>query len=374
MTAVHESSMPPAAGPLAGPDGGGPEMAAAMEHMGRVMGDISGAMVSLLCAVGGRLRLFHEMAEAGPVTSAELAARAGLNERYVREWLHGLVSGGYIEVNRSTEQFSLPPGLAMVVANDGSPCNLAPGYRLIPVMAEAVGPVAEAFRTGGGVSQDRYPAELYDAMEEMSGTWLELLLVQQWIPGIDGLVSRLEEGARVADIGCGRGRAVILCAQAFPESEFVGYDVFGPNIEAAREAAEAAGVADRVRFVQAEATEGLSGYFDLVTAFSVVHDTPDPAALLRAVRRAVEPDGVFLLLESNAADHPLDNVGQTTTVLYAASLLYCLPSSLADGGPGLGTLGLPPERVREYCGAAGFRSVRQVPNANPFNALYEIRP
>jgi 2-polyprenyl-3-methyl-5-hydroxy-6-metoxy-1,4-benzoquinol methylase len=349
-------------------------MAAAMEHMGRVMGDISGAMVSLLCAVGGRLRLFHQMAEAGPVTSAELAARAQLDERYVREWLHGLASAGYLEVNRSTEQFTLPPGLAMVVANDGSPCNLAPGYRLIPVMAQAVEPVAEAFRRGGGVPQDHYSAELYDAMEEMSGTWLELLLVQQWIPAVDGLVSRLEEGARVADIGCGHGRALILCAQAFPESEFVGYDKYGPNVEAAQAAAEAAGVADRVRFVCADATEALSGYFDVVTAFSVLHDAPDPAALLRAIRSAVEPDGVFLLLESNGTDQPLDNVGQTSTVLFASSLLYCLPTSLADGGPGLGTLGLSPQRVREYCGQAGFRSIRQVPNANPFNALYDIRP
>jgi len=351
-----------------------PEMAAAMQFMDRVLADISGAMVCILSAIGVRLGLFRELAESGPVTSGELATRTGLDERYVREWLHGLASAGYLEVDRAAHRFSLSPGLAMITAYDGSPVNLAAGYQLIPPLAEMVGPVADAFRTGDGVRQERYSTALYDAMEQMSASWLETSLVQQWIPAIGGLAERLEEGGRVADIGCGHGRALILCAQAFPDSEFVGYDSFRPNIETARERAEAAGVADRVRFVQADATSGLAGYHDLVTAFNVLHDAADPVGLLRAIRGAVAPDGVLLLVESKAADQPVDNAGPVSAVLYATSVLYCLPTSRADGGPGLGTLGLPPERIRDYCGTAGFRSVRPLPNFNPFTALYEIRP
>ncbi|MDH2429186.1 methyltransferase [Sphaerisporangium sp. TRM90804] len=345
-----------------------------VELMDRVMRDMGGAMTGLLCAIGGRLGLFRELAASGPSTSAELAARTELDERHVREWLLGLTAAGYLEADRASGRFVLPPALAMVVAAEGSPFDLSAGYQLIPALAGMVGDVCESFVTGEGVAQDRYPAELYQAMEEMSASWFDTMLVQQWIPAIDGLPARLQRGGRVADIGCGHGRALIACARAFPESRFVGFDAYGPNVEEAREAAEEAGVADRVTFKRRDATGGLRGTFDLVTAFSVLHDAPEPLPLLRAVHRAVAPDGVFLLLESAAADDPVDNAGPSATVLYGTSLLYCLPASLAEGGPGLGTLGLPPARIREYCGQAGFRSIRALPSANPFNALYEIRP
>jgi 2-polyprenyl-3-methyl-5-hydroxy-6-metoxy-1,4-benzoquinol methylase len=349
------------------------QYAAIMESADRVIADMGAAMTGILCAIGVRLGLFTEMARAGAVTSAELAGQAGVSERYAREWLYGLASAGYLEADPSGKRFTLPPSLAMIMT-PGSPFSLAPGYRLFPALAEMVPSVSEAFRTGTGVPPEEYSAELYAAMEDMSATWFESMLVQQWIPAIDGMADRLGQGARVADIGCGHGRALITCAQAFPASEFVGFDMFASNIGAARLAAEEAGVSDRVWFEQADATTGLTGHYDLVTAFSVLHDAPRPAELLRAVRDAIAPDGVFLLLEANAADRPADSTGPAATVLYATSVLYCLPTSLAEGSPGLGTLGLTPERVRDYCGLAGFRCIRPVPQASPFNALYEIRP
>lgn len=349
-----------------------PDLASGMEFASRVISDMAGAMTGILCAIGVRLGLFTEMARARAVTSAELGSRAGISERYAREWLYGLASAGYLEVDPAGERFTLPVGLAMVTT-PGSPLNLAPGFLLVPALAEMVPAVSEAFCAGTGVAQGEYSAELYAAMEQMSATWFETLLVQHWIPAIDGMADRLSEGARVADIGCGQGRALIACATAFPASEFVGYDIFPPNIAAARDAAEQAGVGDRVRFEQADGTE-LGDHYDLVTAFSVVHDAPRPAELMRAVHEATSPDGVFLLLESNSADQPAGNTGPTATVLYGTSVLYCLPTSLAEGGPGLGALGLTPQRIRDYCGQAGFRSIRPIPQMNPFNALYEIRP
>lgn len=348
-------------------------MAIAMESAGRVMADVGAAMTTVLCSIGTRLGLFAELAAGGALTSAELAARRRLDERSVREWMYGMASAGYLEADPAGERFALPAGLAMVLG-DSSPISLAPGFRLFTAMAQMTDPVVEAFRGDGAVQQDRYPGDLFDAMEQMSANWLETMLVQAWIPAVDGLVDRLRRGAQVADIGCGHGRAVILCARAFPESTFAGFDQFGPNVEHARAAAAAAGVDGRVRFIEADATTSLSGHYDLVTAFSVLHDAPDPVGLLRSVREVIDPDGVLLLLESNVADRPIDNAGPNATILYGTSVLYCLPTSRAGGGPGLGTLGLSPARLRALCGDAGFRSVRQLPAGNPMNSVYEVRP
>jgi SAM-dependent methyltransferase len=329
-------------------------------------------MTSVLCALGVRLGLFARLA-VGPATSEELAGRAKLDERYVREWLYGLSAAGYLDVDRANGLFSLPAGLAPLVV-DAGPANLTGGYALLAALTGALTPLATAFRSGQGIAPDDYPDELYEAMEQMSASWLDSLLVHQWLPAVDGLVSRLQKGARVADIGCGGGRALVRCAEAFPNSEFVGYDTYEKNVERARKAAENAGVAGRVSVVHGDAAEHLSGFYDLVTAFDVVHDAPDPPALLRRIRNAIDPDGIFLLLESNCADSPLDNVGPPAVILFATSVLYCLPTARAEGGPGLGTLGLPPARVRDLAGEAGFRLVRPLPVATPFNALYEARP
>jgi ubiquinone/menaquinone biosynthesis C-methylase UbiE len=348
-------------------------MTAVEQRLEGLLEDVAGAMVSVMCSLGDRLGLFRALADDGPATSAELAVRAGVDERYVREWLHCLAAAGYLDVDRSTGRFTLPAPLALALATEGSPFSLVGGYQLFAALVDALPVVAEAFRTGDGVPQSRYGEDVYIGMERVSASWLDAMLVSHWVPAIPDLAARLGEGARVADIGCGGGRALIRLAQAYPNSLFIGYDSFADNVVRARAAAETAGVGDLVEFVNADAGEGLSGPLDLVTAFEVLHDTPNLPLLLARIRKSLTPGGVLLLLESQTAGNPLDNRGPAATVLYATSTLYCVPTALAAGADGLGTMGLSAEKIRDLCGSAGFRSVRPLPSMNPFNALYEIR-
>lgn len=347
---------------------------AAMGFAGKVMGDLGGAMAGLLSALGVRLGLFGALA-AGPATSLELAERTGLAERYVREWLWGLHSAGYLRFDHAGQRFTLPAEHAAVLAFEGSPLCLAAGYELLSPMAGMLDEVAAAFRTGQGIPHERYPDALYTAMDRMSATWLDAMLVNQWLPAIDGLVGTLERGGKVADVGSGGGRAVITMARRFPDSEFVGYDLHKANVERATAAAETAGVTSRVRFLNTDAMTGLTGPLDLVTMFDVLHDAPDPEAVLAAAHTALAPTGgVLLVLESSSAAVPEDNAGPQGTILYATSTLYCVPIALADGGPALGTLGLPFSELDSLARRAGFSKTEEVLVQNPMNALYVLRP
>jgi SAM-dependent methyltransferase len=349
--------------------------AAQMAFVGRAVDDLSRAAAGLLCALGSRLGLFDELAQEGPATAAELAGRTGFAERYLLEWARGLTSAGYLEHDATTDRFGLPAGAAAVLGSDASPMSMAAGYELLIPLAQAVEVVADAFYTGDGVAHDRYPDALYSAMERMSATWLDTLLVQTWIPAVPGLAERLASGAMIADVGCGGGRALVVLAQAFPQARLVGYELEAASLGRAREVVQGAGVADRVDLQYADAADALPDGVDLVTMFDVLHDAPDPQRLLRAAHRALaDRDGVLLVLEARAEDEPSGNRGPAATILYATSTLYCLPTALSDGAPGLGTLGLPPGRLREYANAAGFSCCDEVPTGSPFNALYALRP
>jgi uncharacterized protein YndB with AHSA1/START domain/SAM-dependent methyltransferase len=352
----------------------GLDLPAAMGFAGKVMGDLGGAMAGLLAGLGVRLGLFRALA-GGPATSTELAERSGLAERYVREWLWGLYSADYLRFDPAGQRFSLPAERAAVLAFEGSPLCLSAGYELLSPLAGMLDDVAEAFRTGQGIPPERYPEAFYTAMEQMSASWLDTALVDQWLPAVDGLVGTLRRGAKVADIGSGGGRALITMAKRFPRCDFVGYDLHEPNVARATAAAEAAGVSDRVRFVHADALTGLTSPVDLVTMFDVLHDAPDPEALLTAVRAALAPSrGVLLVLESSSAAVPEDNAGPAGAILYATSALYCVPTALAEGGPALGTLGLPLAELDALARRAGFGAAEEVAVQNPLNALYVLRP
>jgi ubiquinone/menaquinone biosynthesis C-methylase UbiE len=210
-------------------------------------------------------------------------------------------------------------------------------------------------------------------MSRFSRSFYDNLLVQQWLPMVAGLVERLERGARWADVGCGAGRAVIRLAEAFPNSTFVGYDNFEGQLLLARREAEEAGVSDRARFELHDAATGLPERFDVISSFDVVHDAVDPPALLDSIRRGLVRDGTYLMLEMNSADDPDDNVGPLATLLYGVSVVYCMTTSLAHGGEGLGTCGLPAARVGELCAQAGFGPVERLDLEDPFNSLYVIK-
>jgi SAM-dependent methyltransferase len=346
--------------------------AAVGAFMQRTMGDAAGMMAAALAMLGDRLGLFTALAEGGPATSAELASRAGVSERYAREWLYGMHAAGYLAIEPETGQFVLPAAHAEVLAAEGGPFFLGGAFQLTLGYLRPVDRLIEAFRSGGGVPQSAYGDETWEGMYRLGRTWYENALVQHWLPAA-GLADRLQAGARCADIGCGSGLALIQLAQAFPNSTFVGFDSFDGQIERARGHAADAGIGDRVRFELHDATGGIPGRYDLITAFDVLHDAADPPALLRSVHDALSPDGTFLLMEMNCADEPRENVGPVGTLMYGISMLYCMSTSLAAGGAGLGTCGCPPAKVRQLCHEAGFTSVERLPIEDPMNALYAVR-
>ncbi len=232
--------------------------------------------------------------------------------------------------------------------------------------------VAEAFKTGGGVSQDRYLPDMYEAIERLTAPWYKHHLVQTWIPALPGVERKLEQGGAACDVGCGCGRAPITIAKAFPAAEVHGYDVHPGSIERARANAQAEDVAERVTFTVADGAQLPQGAFDLVSTFDVVHDSVDPVGLMSAVRRALREDGTYLMLEMNASGEVEENRKPLGKLLYNVSTLYCMTTSLAHGGAGIGAC-MGEDKARELAYAAGFAHFRKLPFEDPFSVLYELK-
>lgn len=340
----------------------------------KVFEDLSGTYVSLLCAIGDRLNIFKDFSANGPATSEELANRTGINERYAKEWLSAIYCAGYLEYDPSTLQFSLPPEHAEVLTHEGGPAFAGGAYQSLFAEVKILDKLLKVFREGGGVPPHDYDENEWAGTERLTATWFENLLVQQWIPAVPDVKAKLEQGVKVADVGCGRGRALIKLAQAFPNSQYIGYDVYGPAVDQATANAEAAGVADRVSFKQWDVTNGFPERYDLITSFDVIHDMVNPRKALHEICKALKPDGTYLLLEINSKDKLEENAGPMGTLFYSWSILYCMTTSLALGGEGLGTAGLPESKLREFCREAGFSQVRRLPIEDPFNVVYEIKP
>ena len=339
----------------------------------KAIADVGSTLTTLMCSLGDRLGLFKDLATRGPATSAELATRCGLQERYVREWVSQMAAGGYLEYDPENSRFTLPAEHAPVLAHEAGPMFLGGLYHFLPALVVPLERLIQAFRDGGGVSQGAYHESFWDGLERFTAVGFENFLLQQWIPALPDLQRTLEFGGLVADVGCGTGRALIKLAQAYPKSRYVGYDVHEPNVGTATAKAEAAGVKDQVTFRHLDVARGLPEIYDLITTFDVVHDSADPRGLLRAVRRALKPDGTYLVQEINSQDRLEQNIGPLGAVKLGASVLYCMTTSLANGGAGLGTIGLPESRLREFCVEAGFKSVRRIWE-NPFRVVYEVRP
>jgi SAM-dependent methyltransferase len=344
------------------------------EFMRKVLGDLSGTMATVMGIIGDRLGLFKDLAANGPATSDDLAARADVNERYAREWLSGMASAGYLEYDPPSRRFTLPPEHAPAFAHEGGPKFLGGWYQARLATLGQLNQLIQVFQQGGGLPQSAYDDNMWDGMARFTDGWFENLLLQVWIPAMPEVRAKLEHGALVADVGCGRGKALIKMAQAFPNSRYVGFDSFGPTIAKATANAEAAGVAERVSFRQQDVSLGLEGQYDIVCTFDVVHDAVDPRALLRGIRRSLKDDGSYILMDINCSDKLEENAGPISTMFFGASIMYCMTTSLANGGEGLGAMGLPESKVRELCAEAGFRSVDKLAVENPFNNLYEVKP
>jgi 2-polyprenyl-3-methyl-5-hydroxy-6-metoxy-1,4-benzoquinol methylase len=324
--------------------------------------------------IGDRLSLFKNLVEYGPATSEELADRAEIKERYAREWLGGMASAGYLTYDGETGRFTLPEEHAPVLAQENGPFYFGGAHQMLSSLMGVIDEVTEAFRKGGGVHQSRYDGHMWDGMERFTNGWFENFLTQVWIPAMPEVQRKLERGVRMADFGCGRGRALVKLAEAYPNSSFVGYDAFGPTIERAREHARSAGVSDRVSFEEKDVSKGISEKFDIISTFDVIHDAADPQGLLGTIRRGLKDDGIYVCVDINDSHDLEENLNPLGAFFHGASVLYCMTTSLANGGVGLGTLGFNEKTAREMCAKAGFSKVKRLPLENPFNIVYEIRP
>ena len=337
----------------------------------QIMADVASAMHAAMNFIGDRLGLFKAMKDAGPLTVDQLTARTGLNERYLQEWLNSMVAAQYLEYDAAKHTYLLTPEYAVALADEGSAYFVGSYFQVVQAAMSVAPKVAEAFRTGGGITQAEYPPWMFEATERNSLPRYQFKLARKWIPAMPQAVERLQRGGVAADVGCGGGRAAILMAQAFPNSRVFGFDLHAESIERAQRNAAAAGLADRVTFEVANGTQLPAGKFDLVTTFDVVHDSVDPVGLMSSIRRSLTAGGTYLVQEINVSSKVEENVKPMGKLIYSVSTLYCMTTSLAHGGAGIGAaMGEP--KARELATASGFTHFRKLPIEDEFAVLYEL--
>jgi SAM-dependent methyltransferase len=338
----------------------------------KALGDIAGALTAALVNVGDQLGLYRAMAGAGGLTPAELAARTGTAERYIREWLAGQAGAGYVTYDPATGRYTLPDAHAAALADDDSPACVLGGFQGMVAATKIAPRIVEAFRTGKGVGWHEHDPELFTGVERFFRPGYLANLVDSWIPALDGVAKKLSQGARVADVGCGHGASTIIMAKAFPHSSFTGFDYHQASIDAATKRAREAGVAN-VRFEAAPAKAFPGSNYDLVTFFDCLHDMGDPVGAARRVHESLAPDGTFLLVEPFANDHVEDNLNPVGRLFYSVSTLVCTPASLSqEVGLALGAQA-GERRLTDVLRQAGFSKIRRA-TETPFNLVLEARP
>jgi SAM-dependent methyltransferase len=366
MTQTPERTTPPT--PPAAIDQGKLEA-----FLGKVVNEVGAAYNTVLTAIGDQLGLYRVLADAGPLSSAELAERSGTAERYVREWANAQAASGFLSYDPVAGTYELPPEQAFVLADDTSPVYLAGIFQGAPAVFGMTPRIVEGFRTGQGVGWHEHGQALFEGTERFFRSGYRANLVSEWIPALEGVETKLQTGAVVADVGCGHGASTLLLAEAFPNSTFVGFDYHQASIDAARSRAADAGLtADRVRFEVAGAAD-YPGTYDVVAIFDALHDMGDPLAVARHVRESLTPDGTFMLFEPAAGDQISDNLNPVGRLYYAISTMVCTPASLDQ--PGRMALGAQagPARLGEILTEAGFTRVREAART-PFNIVLEGRP
>jgi hypothetical protein len=273
------------------------------QFVGKVVTDVGAAMASVLVVIGDRLGLWKSLAE-GPATAAELAARTGLAERYLREWLNAQAAGGYVNFDIGSGRYTLPEEHAFALANSESPAFVPGFFQIAQAMWAAEPRIEERFRSGEGLAWGEQHQCLFQGTERFFRSGYIANLVSSWLPALDGVTAKLSRGAKIADVGCGLGASTILMAQAYPNSKFFAFDSHAASIETARERARQAGVADRVTFDVAKSTDYPGTGYDLVTHFDCLHDMEDPVGAARHVRRTLAADGTWMVVEPFAHDRP----------------------------------------------------------------------
>jgi 2-polyprenyl-3-methyl-5-hydroxy-6-metoxy-1,4-benzoquinol methylase len=339
----------------------------------RAVDEVGATLNAALVVMGDRLGLYRALADAGALTPGELAERTGARERYVREWLNAQAAGGFVAYHPAEGRYSLPPEQAVALTDEDSPAYL-PGFFQIALGSVLDSPlITDAMRSGAGFGWHEHNHHVHDGCERFFRPGYNANLLASWLPALDGVVEKLDQGARVADVGCGHGASTILMATAFPNSRFAGSDYHDGSIETARDRAREAGVADRVRFEAAPAA-GYSGEgYELVTMFDCLHDMGDPVGAARHVLSTLAPDGTWMIVEPAAGDRVEDNLNPVSRAYYGFSTLLCTPASLSqDVGLALGAQA-GPARIADVVAEAGFGHFRQAVET-PFNLVFEARP
>ena len=342
--------------------------------LGKFVSDLGATIHAGSIVIGERLGLYKAMATPGErVTPEELAKRTGTNERYVREWLNAQAASGYVEYDAENQSYYMTDEQSFVMTNENNPAYLPGAFILATSALRAVPKMIDRFKTGEGLGWHEHDPDLFRGTELFFRPGYIANLVNAWIPALDGVEAKLNVGAKVADVGCGLGASTIIMAQAFPNSEFIGFDYHDKSIEQATQKAADAGVGDRIKFEVAASKEFPGTGYDLVTFFDCLHDMGDPVGAAKHVRRTLKDDGTWMIVEPFANDKAEDNHNPVGRVFYSASTLICTPASRSqEVGLGLGAQA-GESRLRDVVTEGGFTQFRRA-TETPFNLVLEARP
>jgi ubiquinone/menaquinone biosynthesis C-methylase UbiE len=341
--------------------------------LGQAVVEFGATVNAALVVIGDRLGLYRALAGAEALSSTELAERTGTAERYVREWLNAQAASGYVEYDAATGRYTLSPEQAAILADESSPAFVGGGFQVALGAAAGLERIQDAFLTGAGMGWHEHHDDVFEGCQRFFEPGYRANIIDAWIPALEGVPERLEAGGRVADVGCGHGASSIVIAERYRSAEVIGFDYHDASIAQARRRAEAAGVADRVRFEVAAADAFPGASYDLVACFDCLHDMGDPVAVARHVRGALADDGTWMIVEPYAGDRIEDNLNPVGRAYYAFSTMLCTPNSLSQaGGLALGAQA-GAARLREVVTAGGFTRFRRAAET-PFNLVLEARP
>lgn len=339
----------------------------------KFVGDLGASMHGPNVLLGDQLGLYKTLSALGPMTSAELAQKTGTNERYIQEWCAGQAASGYINYDASSGKFLMSPEQSLALSNENNPLYFPGAFYLVSALYKDERKMADVIRSGKGFGWGEHNTDLFSGTKKFFKPGYIANLVASWLPSLDGVVTKLQAGGKVADVGCGLGASTIIMAKAFPKSKFIGYDYHLESIEMARNDSVTENVTSNVDFEVGTAKDYPGRDFDLVTFFDCLHDMGDPVGAAKHVRETLKPDGTWMIVEPFAKDSMQDNLNPVGRIYYNASTMLCLPSSFAqEVGLGLGAQASD-SQIMDVIRAGGFTRVRKS-TETPLNRIFEAKP
>jgi 2-polyprenyl-3-methyl-5-hydroxy-6-metoxy-1,4-benzoquinol methylase len=338
---------------------------------GKVLGDVGGAIGLLMAYMGDQAGVYKVMEDAGPSTCDELAAKSGVDARYLREWLSSNAAAGYVNYDAANDTFSLSEEQAAIFAHEGEPTCMQGFFQAVVAQYEAHETAVDVFKTGRARPWSEHTACCFCGTDRFFRPGYAANLVQHWIPALDGVEAKLKAGAKIADIGCGLGSSTILMAQTYPNSTVHGYDFHGPSIEKAKAKAKAAGLTN-IEFHEVAAKDFTGTDYDFTCIFDALHDMGDPVGAAAHIKKSLKPDGTFMVVEPIAADNLGDNLNLLSSIFYGFSTTICVPTSKAqEVGLMLGAQA-GEQRISDVLKKAGFGKIHRA-TETPTNMVLEAR-